>query len=89
MIVFDGSVSGEAEKRVLEKTRDYEQTVFLVLGLLWLPVWAFVSYKTGFWPIVVAHVAAFATVPIFARIPKSKKEKICKSKYNTEYKSFK
>jgi len=76
MIVFDGYITGEAEKRCLEKIRDYEQNSFLIVGALLLPMWLFFAYKTGLWVLLVAHVGGFSAVPLLARIPKTKKEKL-------------
>lgn len=76
MIVFDGYIKGESLDRFLEKSRVYEQNVFLV---------AFTLACLAMLPFVLsiqAPMIVFGTYPIIVgiiligvRIPKSEKEK--------------
>ena len=74
MIVFDGNITGEAEKRVLEKARDSDQLALFLTAIPVLPFLLFLSRIFGVW--VWAYLLIFAFIPILVRIiPKSKKEK--------------
>ena len=76
MIEFNGYISGNAEKRFYNKSRNIVQNAFLFAMLLLLPVIVFISYKMRSWTPLGCYCIIAALIPLSLRIPKSKKEKL-------------
>ena len=76
MIEFNGYISGNAEKRFYEKSRNLVKTIFLGAALAMLPPIVFVAVKVKLWQIVCGYCSLFIIIPLLLRIPKSQKERL-------------
>ena len=76
MIEFNGHISGAAEKRFNEKSRDLVQNAFLFAVLLLLPPIIFFCLRMRALQLLCGYCSLFVLVPILVRIPKSKKERL-------------
>lgn len=75
MIIFDGYLSGSAEKWLHKKNKEFGRNVFLVAVLLFLPIILFFGIETQKWIIIVLYSLLFVIVPLLSIIPQSKKER--------------
>ena len=76
MIEFNGYLSGAAEKRLYEKSRDLAQNLFLFAVLALLPMIIFWGIRMKSWQLVCVYCSLFVLIPLLVRIPKSKKERL-------------
>ena len=76
MIEFNGYLSGAAEKRFRKRSRDLVQNALLIALLFLFSTIAFVAVKMRYMPLLIAYCAMFVVVPLLARIPQSKKERM-------------
>lgn len=76
MIIFDGYISGNAEKYQVRKTLNLGRNIVLVvlLGIIFPPV-ALFCITTNTWWFIIVYLAFTAFVTSLIYIPKSKKEK--------------
>lgn len=76
MIEFRGTLSGSAEKRFLQKARNLELNFFLVITTLCFPVVAYIGMITEVRIILLVWCSLYVVLPLLARVPKSKKERL-------------
>lgn len=76
MIEFDGYISGAAEQYFWNKARKLTQTILIASVLVFLPIIGLIAIKTKYWLLLVFYCTLFVWIPLLARIPKSKKEKL-------------
>jgi hypothetical protein len=76
MIEFSGYISGSAEKRLYEKSRNIAQGILLFAVLALLPPVIFFALKMKLWSLVCGYCSLFVIIPLLLRIPKSKKERM-------------
>ena len=76
MIKFEGVLSGEAEKRFLEKTAAYERNlIFFGLAFAY-PLVIFMAVQFEAMTLAVMYLFLFLLVFLLTKIPKSQKEKM-------------
>jgi len=75
MIEFNGYLSGEAEHRFFQKTRNLGQGLLLASLLLFLPPIISIGIKSKNWLLIAMYCAMFVVIPLLAHIPKTQKEK--------------
>lgn len=76
MIVFDGNLTGSAEKFFINKLLNKFSLLLIVLFLSSIPIWAFLSLKVGaFLEVMFTLVLVTIFSPFFFRICVSKKER--------------
>lgn len=76
MIEFNGYLSGAAEKHFYKKSAVLGQNILLISLLLFLPMVVRIGIMAQNWWLIVAYCFLFVAVPLLARIPKSKKDKL-------------
>lgn len=76
MIEFNGYISGAAEKRFWKKNIQIGQNIMLFGALFMLPGTIAMAYSMRMSIIFYIHFGIVLAIPILARIPKSKKEKL-------------
>lgn len=75
MIVFNGYISGKAEKYYFKKTRILGQRLLLFAAIMISPWVIWWSIKTHNWFVLVGYSLIFLVIPLLAIIPPSKKSK--------------
>lgn len=75
MIIFDGYLTGSAEKWLHKKNREFGRNVLLVAVLLFFPIILFFSIETQKLLIIPIYSSLFVFVPLLSIVPQSKKEK--------------
>ena len=76
MIVFNGPLSGAAEKRFFQKGNNAVQNIFLAVVTLFFPAIAYFCVITDALQTIPAYCSLYVAIPLLARIPKSKKERL-------------
>lgn len=75
MIIFNGFLSGSAEKRLHKKNSDFGRNCALVAIILFFPIILFICIETQIWLISILYVLLFLAIPLLSKIPQSEKEK--------------
>lgn len=76
MVEFNGYISGVAEKRFYEKSRDLAQNIFMFAVLALLPAIVFWGIRIKCWQLMCGYCSLFILIPLLVRIPKSKKARL-------------
>ena len=76
MIIFDGYLSGESKKYVINKMLNRGSFVIVISLLFTIPIWAFLSNVTGtFIEVMITLLSLIALSPLVFRLCVSKKER--------------
>ncbi|MBO5417421.1 MAG: hypothetical protein J6A50_02310 [Clostridia bacterium] len=75
MIIFDGYITGNSEKRFRQKSITLGQNIMLLSLTLFFPAVLHLSLKLKSWIIILLYGLMFIIIPLGARIPNSAKEK--------------
>ena len=75
MIVFDGLISGSAEKYFFKKLHYYSCLAFYIGMLVFLPLFIVAGILIKSWILIGFYLLTILVVPVFLSLPKSKKEK--------------
>ena len=76
MIEFNGYLTGSAEKHFFKKSCILGQNIMLVSVSLFLPPILSAGIQKRNWILIALYCSLFVIIPMLARIPKSKKEKL-------------
>ncbi len=76
MIIFDGYLSGEAKKHFINKMLNKGSLAIVIILLLTIPIWAFLSSAVGaFIEVMITLLSLIVLSPLVFRVCVSKKEK--------------